>query len=112
MHRMTPLLLAGACLAAGPAKAQEDCARAGIATVPMSYSDDTTGGIDDYDPGFSCIGQAAGPDHVYEYTPVAEERIDVIATPLSSTYDIAVYLMTDCSMPSSFALARQKATSG
>jgi hypothetical protein len=82
--------------------AGENCASAPVinpAALPFSDESSTVGAQNDIDPGFAGCVPGLGPDVVYSFTPSATDTYTIAATPsgqLASTYDVSLYVVTDC----------------
>jgi len=101
------ITVVGIALFCSTARAQETCNTPVVMPGPSTFSDDTTSAVDDYDPGqFGCtLANAAGPDHIYSYTPAAAELVDITVTPSSPMYDTSLWVFTDCLNPETSCIA-------
>lgn len=78
----------------------ENCANPnGIASLPFSDSDNTTGHVDDVNTipaGCSDYTQVAGPDLVYVFSSAPGNNIAFNVNPTNATYDPAIYILGTC----------------
>lgn len=83
---------------ASPSTAQETCQVPIVVPGFGGFAGDTTGSIDDYNPGpGGCTGvDASGPDHIVQYTPAAGELVDIVLTPTAADYDPSLWVFTAC----------------
>src|SRR5436853_3743366 len=73
----------------------------------LPYFDEATnaGAGNDIDPGAGACAPGPGADVVYAFTPSATDSYTVGATPLGSTFDPSLYIITDCANPVSSCVA-------
>jgi hypothetical protein len=91
-----------------PAAAGEACATATVinpASLPFAEEATTVGALNDVDPGAGGCAAGPGSDVVYSFTPSATDAYVIGATPLGSTFDLSLYVVTDCSDPAGTCLA-------
>jgi hypothetical protein len=79
----------------------ENCANPnGIASLPFSDSDDTTGHVNDVNAilaGCSDYAQVSGPDLIYVFSAANPgNNIAFTVTPTNPTYDPAIYVLGTC----------------
>ena len=82
--------------------AGDTCAAATvISPSALPYFDEATnvGAVNDIDPGAGACAPGPGADVVYSFTPSATDTYTVGATPLGSTFDLSLYVITDCANP-------------
>jgi hypothetical protein len=82
----------------------ETCANPnGIASLPFSDSDDTTGHVNDVNAiqaGCSDYTQVSGPDLIYVFSAANPgNNIAFTVTPTNPTYDPAIYVLGTCGVP-------------
>jgi hypothetical protein len=89
-----------------PASA-DTCATATVinpASLPFSEESTLANAVNDIDPG--PVGCAPGPgkDVVYSFTPAVTDVYTIGATP-STSFDVSLYIVTDCSNPAGTCVA-------
>ena len=83
--------------------AGESCTNATVinpASLPFIDEATTVGAVNDVDPGLGGCAPGPGSDGVYLFTPSATDTYVIGVTPLGSTFDPSLYVVTDCSNPS------------
>jgi hypothetical protein len=91
-----------------PAAAGESCVTATVinpASLPFADEATTAGALNDIDPGAGGCAPGPGPDVVYSFIPSATDTYVIGATPLGSTFDLSLYVVTDCSNPAGTCIA-------
>jgi hypothetical protein len=78
-----------------------------ISPSALPYFDEATnaGAVNDVDPGVGGCAAGLGADVVYSFTPSATDTYTIGATPLSATFDLSLYIITDCANPASTCVA-------
>jgi hypothetical protein len=73
----------------------------------LTFVEDSTtvGAGNDLDPGFGGCAQGQGADVVYSFTPAVTDTYTIGATPTGSTFDISLYVVTNCSNVSGSCVA-------
>jgi hypothetical protein len=103
------LLPSGRASSASPARlAGNDCATATVINPSSStFTEEATtvGAGNDIDPGFGSCSPGQGSDVVYSFTPAATDTYTIGATPTSNTFDISLYVVTNCSNASGSCVA-------
>src|ERR1700760_4785941 len=82
--------------------AGDTCAAATVvnpAALPFFEDSTTVGAANNIDPGASSCAPGPGGDVVYSFTPTATDQYTVAATPLQNTFDLSLYIITDCANP-------------
>jgi hypothetical protein len=80
------------------AAAADSCADPTVinpSSLPFSENATTVGAANDLDPGAGCAS-GLGPDVVYSFTPSASDTYTIGATPLDQSFDMSLYVVTDC----------------
>lgn len=93
------------------AAAADSCADATVinpSSLPFSENATTVGVANDLDPGAGCA-PGLGPDVVYSFTPSASDTYTVGATPLDQSFDMSLYVVTDCADPGGSCVAGSNA---
>lgn len=93
---------------ASPPAAGESCATSTVinpASLPFSDEATTVGALNDIDPGPGGCAPGPGSDVVYSFTPSATDTYAIGATPLESTFDLSLYVVTNCANPASACVA-------
>ena len=88
--------------------AGDDCATATVinpAALPFSEESTLVGATNNIDPGFDGCAPGLGSDVVYSFTPTATDTYIVGATPQASTFDLSLYIVTDCANPGATCVA-------
>ncbi|HXG93439.1 MAG TPA: choice-of-anchor D domain-containing protein [Blastocatellia bacterium] len=88
--------------------AADTCAAATVinpAALPFLEDATTEGASNDIDPGIGGCTQAPGPDVVYSFTPTATDTYTIGATPMSESFDLSLYIVTDCANPAGSCVA-------
>jgi len=83
----------------------ETCADAPDLTLGGTVMGDTTGAVDDFDPGggSTCpAGIISGKDHVFRFSPAAPQSYHVVITP-DSNFDPSLYVRAACTDSSCIA---------
>ena len=94
--------------------AGSDCASATVinpSSLPFTEDSTTAGAGNDIDPGFGSCASGQGADVVYSFTPAATDTYSIGVTPTSGTFDVSLYVVTDCSNPSGSCVAGANARS-
>jgi HYDIN/CFA65/VesB-like, Ig-like domain/Fibronectin type III domain len=94
------------------ALAGETCAAATVinpAALPFFDEASTVGAANDIDPGPTACAPGPGGDVVYSFTPTATDQYTVGATPLTASFDLSLYIITDCANPASTCVAASNA---
>ena len=90
------------------ATAGDTCAAATVinpAALPFFDEGTITGAGNDIDPGIGGCASGPGADVVYSFTPSATDSYSIGATPLGSTFDLSLYIITDCANPAGTCVA-------
>jgi Cep192 domain 4/Fibronectin type III domain/HYDIN/CFA65/VesB-like, Ig-like domain len=88
--------------------AGSDCATATVinpSSLLFTEESTTVGAGNDIDPGFGSCSLGQGSDVVYSFTPAATDTYTIGATPTSNTFDISLYVVTNCSDASGSCVA-------
>jgi hypothetical protein len=88
--------------------AGNSCATATVinpSLLPFMEESTTVGAGNDIDPGFGGCAPGQGADVVYSFTPAATDTYTIGATPTGSTFDVSLYVVTDCSNASGSCVA-------
>lgn len=88
--------------------AGDDCATATVinpAALPFSEESTLVGATNNVDPGFGGCAPGPGADVVYTFTPAATDTYIVGATPQTSSFDLSLYIVTDCANPGGTCVA-------
>ena len=88
--------------------AGDTCAAATVINpAALPYFDEATnvGAGNDIDPPAGACAPGPGADVVYSFTPTATDTYVIGATPLGSTFDLSLYIITDCANPVSSCVA-------
>lgn len=86
--------------------AGESCASAtAITSLPFAEDSTTVGALNDVDPGLGGCATGPGPDVVYTFTPSTTGTYSVGATPGDVSFDLSIYIVTDCSNPAGTCVA-------
>jgi len=84
------------------------CATATIINgAALNFIEDasTVGAGNDIDPGGGGCAPGPGADVVYSFTPVNTDLFTFGATPLADTFDLSLYIVTDCANPATSCVA-------
>src|SRR5690242_10199683 len=73
--------------------------------LPFFDEGTIVGAGNDIDPGAGACAPGPGADVVYSFTPSATDNYVIGATPLGSTFDLSLYIITDCANPVSSCVA-------
>jgi Fibronectin type III domain/Abnormal spindle-like microcephaly-assoc'd, ASPM-SPD-2-Hydin len=90
------------------ALAGDTCAAATVinpAALPFFDEATNVGAGNDIDPGAGACAPGPGADVVYSFTPSVSDRYTVGATPLTSSFDVSLYIVTDCANPATTCVA-------
>jgi len=99
---------------AGPARqdvhatAGDTCATATVINpAALNFLDDASliGAGNDIDPGGGGCAPGPGADVVYSFTPATTDLFTFGATPLGDTFDLSLYIVTDCANPATTCIA-------
>lgn len=73
----------------------------------LTFTEDSTtvGAGNDIDPGFGGCAPGQGADVVYSFTPAATDTYTIGATPTGNTFDLSLYVLTDCTNASGSCVA-------
>ncbi|HKQ08650.1 MAG TPA: choice-of-anchor D domain-containing protein [Blastocatellia bacterium] len=88
--------------------AGDTCAAATVinpAALPFFDEATNAGAANDIDPGPSACAPGPGSDVVYSFTPAATDIYTIGATPLASSFDLSLYIITDCANPAGSCVA-------
>ncbi|PYT06852.1 MAG: hypothetical protein DMF60_08370 [Acidobacteria bacterium] len=89
----------------------DTCAGATVinpASLPFTEDSTLANAANDIDPGLAGCAPGAGKDVVYSFTPSATDIYTVGVTPISS-FDVSLYIVTDCSNPAGTCVAGSNA---
>lgn len=90
------------------ATAGDTCAAATVinpALLPFFDEATNAGAGNDIDPGVGGCAPGPGADVVYSFTPAASDQYSIGATPLGATFDLSLYIITDCANPAGSCVA-------
>jgi Abnormal spindle-like microcephaly-assoc'd, ASPM-SPD-2-Hydin/Fibronectin type III domain len=99
---------------AGPARqdvhatAGDTCATATVINpAALNFFDDASlvGAGNDINPGAGGCAPGAGADVVYSFMPATTDLFTFGATPLGDTFDLSLYIVTDCANPATTCVA-------
>ncbi|HJQ25056.1 MAG TPA: choice-of-anchor D domain-containing protein [Blastocatellia bacterium] len=88
--------------------AGDTCAAATVinpAALPFFDEASIVGAANDIDPGLGGCAPGPGADVVYSFTPSATDLYTVGATPNGATFDLSLYIITDCANPAGTCVA-------
>jgi hypothetical protein len=90
------------------ATAGDTCATAAVINpAALNFFDDASlvGAGNDINPGAGGCAPGAGADVVYSFTPAVTDLFTFGATPLGDTFDLSLYVVTDCANPAATCVA-------
>lgn len=74
-------------------------------SLPFTEDSTTVGAGNDIDPGFGGCALGQGADVVYSFVPATTDTYTIGATPTGNTFDLSLYVVTDCSNASATCVA-------